>query len=161
MEWSGVEWSVCCTKLTTWLNLVWIIPGAIQLTLILSGANSMASALVRPNSAVLLTEYGPNICGHDTCETASHSRFKQTCAYREWCVSANGRHQHNTTTKSRGQMLQGFTHRPLPLIASHPFSLKYGWASLTNRAADLTFIFRICVYVVHKGLKIVTFTTTQ
>ena len=43
------------TLLTAELNFVLMIPGARQLTLI-SGANSVASALVRPMRAVLLVE---------------------------------------------------------------------------------------------------------
>ena len=40
-----------------------MIPGAKQLTLILSGANSSANTFVRPNNAVLLIEYGPRSYG--------------------------------------------------------------------------------------------------
>ena len=46
------------SKLTAPANLVSIIPGAMQLTRILSGANSKLNAFVSPNNAVLLTEYG-------------------------------------------------------------------------------------------------------
>ena len=42
-------------ELTAELNLVLMTPGARQLTLI-AGANSVASALVRPSRAVLLVE---------------------------------------------------------------------------------------------------------
>lgn len=41
-------------------NLVFIIPGAMQFTRILSSASSSAVTLVNPNKAVLLTEYKPN-----------------------------------------------------------------------------------------------------
>lgn len=41
------------------LNLVFIIPGHTQLTLILEEATSPAVVLVNPRSAVLLTEYAP------------------------------------------------------------------------------------------------------
>uniref|UniRef100_A0A8D8XNF5 Uncharacterized protein n=1 Tax=Cacopsylla melanoneura TaxID=428564 RepID=A0A8D8XNF5_9HEMI len=40
-------------------NLVLVIPGARQLTRMFSSAKSCATALVRPNNAVLLTEYAP------------------------------------------------------------------------------------------------------
>jgi hypothetical protein len=45
-----------CEVLTAAENFVVTIPGATQLTLIFSGAKSLAAALVRPSSAVLLTE---------------------------------------------------------------------------------------------------------
>jgi len=45
-----------CEVLTGPENFVATIPGATQLTLIFSGAKSLATALVRPSSAVLLTE---------------------------------------------------------------------------------------------------------
>jgi hypothetical protein len=45
-----------CEVLTTAENFVATKPGATQLTLIFSGAKSLAAALVRPSSAVLLTE---------------------------------------------------------------------------------------------------------
>jgi hypothetical protein len=45
-----------CEVLTTSENLVVTRPGAMQLTLIFCGAKSLATALVRPSSAVLLTE---------------------------------------------------------------------------------------------------------
>ena len=54
------------SELTTELKWVLITPGAIQLTLILSEASSLARALVSPNRAVLLTEYGPSACTHVT-----------------------------------------------------------------------------------------------
>lgn len=47
-------------KLTADANLVFMIPGATQFTLILCSAKSIATTLVRPRSAVLLTEYAPN-----------------------------------------------------------------------------------------------------
>lgn len=44
----------------TFENLVSMMPGAMQLTRILSRAKSTLSALVRPIKAVLLTEYAPS-----------------------------------------------------------------------------------------------------
>ena len=49
-------------KLTAPENFVSMMPGATQFTLMLSGDNSKLRALVRPKSAVLLTEYGMIIC---------------------------------------------------------------------------------------------------
>ena len=46
----------CHYLLTAELNLVLMIPGAIQLTLMLSDASSSERTFVRPNKAVLLTE---------------------------------------------------------------------------------------------------------
>ena len=45
-----------CEVLTAADNFVLTRPGATQLTLIFSGAKSLAAALHRPSSAVLLTE---------------------------------------------------------------------------------------------------------
>lgn len=45
-----------CEVLTAAENFVMTMPGATQLTLMFSGAKSLAAALVRPRSAVLLTE---------------------------------------------------------------------------------------------------------
>jgi hypothetical protein len=45
-----------CEVLTAAENFVSTMPGATQLTLIFSEAKSLAAALVRPSSAVLLTE---------------------------------------------------------------------------------------------------------
>lgn len=53
-------------KLTADANFVFIIPGAIQLTLMLLSAKSVATTLVSPRSAVLLIEYAPNIYESNT-----------------------------------------------------------------------------------------------
>jgi len=45
-----------CELLTGAEKFVLIMPGATQLTLMFFGAKSLAAALVRPSSAVLLTE---------------------------------------------------------------------------------------------------------
>jgi hypothetical protein len=45
-----------CEVLTSCEDFVSTTPGATQLTLIFSEAKSLAAALVRPSSAVLLTE---------------------------------------------------------------------------------------------------------
>jgi hypothetical protein len=45
-----------CELLTGAEKFVLIMPGATQLTLMFSEAKSLAAALVRPSSAVLLTE---------------------------------------------------------------------------------------------------------
>jgi len=45
-----------CEVLTAAENFVLTMPGATQLTLMFSGAKSLAAALLRPSSAVLLTE---------------------------------------------------------------------------------------------------------
>jgi len=55
----GIRKFINICLLTIELNLVWITPGQILLTLIPLGPNSCASTLVNPNKAVLLTEYGP------------------------------------------------------------------------------------------------------
>lgn len=45
--------------LTAAANLVFIMPGATQLTLMLFSAKSKATTFVSPRRAVLLTEYAP------------------------------------------------------------------------------------------------------
>ena len=62
--------------LTAAENFVITMPGATQLTLMFSGAKSLAAALVSPRSAVLLTEYTPSSC-------------RDNCHYRK-VLNANG-----------------------------------------------------------------------
>ena len=128
--------------LTAELNLVLIIPGARQLTLI-AGANSAARALVRPSRAVLLVEYGPNPCGiyyiinilyivtsilgHLT-ENGCNPPIEDTITIDAFLRISHDSHM-TTHTRSHDN--------------THSLCLRYGTASFTSSAVHLTFTSRI------------------
>lgn len=67
-------------KLTAAANLVLMIPGATQFTLILSTASSWAHDLVRPRSAVLLIEYAPSSWKWNGYSSVEHKIYHQNGA---------------------------------------------------------------------------------